>query len=57
MHLGRRKKSLMKRCGTYFNMLNPHYWIFLIILGFITAMIGFAIDELVDLVGKSKYRV
>ena len=33
-------------------MFNPHYWIFLIILGFLAAMIGFGIDETVEIFTK-----
>ena len=42
------RKSIIKRITDYFGMLNPHHWIFLIILGFLTAMTGCLIDISVE---------
>ena len=52
-----KRVGLLGRISAYFNLLNPHYWIFLILLGFITAMIGWGIDEMVSLILSMKNKL
>ena len=49
-----RKPTCLSRVSEYFNLLNPHYWVFLILPGFLAAMVGWAIDEGVHLVDSLK---